>query len=145
MYVDDIKLFSKNEKEMENSHTHSWNIQSGHRDGIWHRKMGHAHHGKWQTTYDWRNGTTKSRQRNKLNQQILGDLGGWHHQTSANERHDPKRISQEKEKTTRGKTLHRNLIKGINTWAVPLVRYCGPFLKWTREELLKKWTKEQEN
>ena len=27
----------------------------------------------------------------------------------------------------------RNLIKGINTWAVPLVRYSGPFLKWTRE------------
>ena len=32
--------------------------------------------------------------------------------------------------------LHsRNLIKGINIWAVLLVRYSGPFLKWTREEL----------
>ena len=29
----------------------------------------------------------------------------------------------------------RNLIKGINTWAVPLVRYSEPFLKWTRKEL----------
>ena len=29
----------------------------------------------------------------------------------------------------------RNLIKGINTWVVPLVRYSGPFLKWTRDEL----------
>ena len=29
----------------------------------------------------------------------------------------------------------RNLIKGINTWDVPLVRYSGPFLKWTRDEL----------
>ena len=29
----------------------------------------------------------------------------------------------------------RNLIKGINTWIVPLVRYSGPFLKWTRDEL----------
>ena len=29
----------------------------------------------------------------------------------------------------------RNLIKGLNTWAVPLVRYSGPFLKWTRDEL----------
>ena len=28
-----------------------------------------------------------------------------------------------------------NLIKGINTWAVPLVRYSGPFLKRTRDEL----------
>ena len=29
----------------------------------------------------------------------------------------------------------RNLIKGMNTWAVPLVRYSGPFLKWTKNEL----------
>ena len=33
------------------------------------------------------------------------------------------------------KLSNRNLIKGINTWAVPLVRYSGPFLKWTRDEL----------
>ena len=33
------------------------------------------------------------------------------------------------------KLSSRNLIKGINTWAVPLVRYSGPFLKWTRDEL----------
>ena len=29
----------------------------------------------------------------------------------------------------------RNVIKGINNWAVPLVRYLGHFLKWTRDEL----------
>ena len=33
------------------------------------------------------------------------------------------------------KLFCRNLIKGINTRAVPLVRYSGPFLKWTRDEL----------
>ena len=33
------------------------------------------------------------------------------------------------------KLSSRNLNKGINTWAVPLVRYSGPFLKWTRDEL----------
>ena len=33
------------------------------------------------------------------------------------------------------KLSRRNLIKRINTWAVPLVRYSGPFLKWTRDEL----------
>ena len=33
------------------------------------------------------------------------------------------------------KLWSRNLIKSINTWAVPLVRYSGPFLKWTRDEL----------
>ena len=29
----------------------------------------------------------------------------------------------------------RTLIKGINTWAVPFIRYLRLFLKWTREEL----------
>ena len=29
----------------------------------------------------------------------------------------------------------RNLIKGINTWYVSLVRYSGSFLKWTRGKL----------
>ena len=33
------------------------------------------------------------------------------------------------------KLSSRNLIKRINTWAVPLVRYSGPFFKWTRDEL----------
>ena len=33
------------------------------------------------------------------------------------------------------KLSSRNLIKRINTWALPLVRYSGPFLKWTRDEL----------
>ena len=33
------------------------------------------------------------------------------------------------------KLSSRNFIKGINTWAVSLVRYSCPFLKWTREEL----------
>ena len=33
------------------------------------------------------------------------------------------------------KLSSRNFIKGINTWAVPLVRYSGPYLKWTRDEL----------
>ena len=29
----------------------------------------------------------------------------------------------------------KNFINGINTYTVPLIRYSGPFLKWTREEL----------
>ena len=38
-------------------------------------------------------------------------------------------------KLLKTKLYSRNLIKGINTWAVLLVRYSGPFLKWIREEL----------
>ena len=33
------------------------------------------------------------------------------------------------------KLSSRILIKGINAWAVSLVRYSRPFLKWTRDEL----------
>ena len=33
------------------------------------------------------------------------------------------------------KLSSRSLIKGINTWAVPLLRYSGPFLKWKKDEL----------
>ena len=33
------------------------------------------------------------------------------------------------------KLSSRNLIKGINTWAIPPIRYSGPFLKWTKNEL----------
>ena len=33
------------------------------------------------------------------------------------------------------KLSSRNLIKRINTWAALFVRYSGPFLKWTRDEL----------
>ena len=38
-------------------------------------------------------------------------------------------------KILKTKLYNRNLIKIIITWAVPLVRYSEPFLKWTREEL----------
>ena len=38
-------------------------------------------------------------------------------------------------KLLKTKLNRRNLIKRINTWAVSLVRYSGPFLKWTRDEL----------
>ena len=62
MYMNDIKLFAKNEKGTGNSNTHSENIESGHRKEIWQRKMSHASNEKRQTTPDGRNGTTKSRQ-----------------------------------------------------------------------------------
>ena len=38
-------------------------------------------------------------------------------------------------KLLKTKLYRRNLIQGINTCAAPLVRYFGPFLKRTREEL----------
>ena len=49
------------QKRIGNSNTDYENITSGHRDGILHRKMCHANKEKRETTYDGRNGTTKSR------------------------------------------------------------------------------------
>ena len=46
-----------------------------------------------------------------------------------------KEYLRRKRKLLETKLSCRNLIEGINTWAVPLVRYSRPFLKWTREEL----------
>ena len=40
-------------------------------------------------------------------------------------------------KLIKTKLSSRNLIKGIDTWAVSLVRYSGPFLKGTIEELMQ--------
>ena len=42
------------------------------------------------------------------------------------------------------KLSSRNLIKGINTWSVHLVRYSGPSSSGP-EMNLNKWIKEQEN
>ena len=99
MYMDDIKLFAKNEKRTGNPNIHSQNIQSRHTDGIWQWKMRSVRHEKWQTTSNWRKRTTKSRQdqnaRRKRDLKILRNLDGWHHQTTRNEKQNSKRISQE--------------------------------------------------
>ena len=47
----------------------------------------------------------------------LGNIKRWHQQTSGDEKTIKKRVSQEND----------------NTWAVPLIRYSGPFLMWTKE------------
>ena len=49
-------------KRIGNPNIGSENIQSGHWDGIWHRKMRHASNEKRETTHYGQNGTTKSRQ-----------------------------------------------------------------------------------
>ena len=45
-----------------------------------------------------------------------------------------KEYSRRTRKLLETKLNSRNFIKGINTCAVPLIRYSGPFLKWTRDE-----------
>ena len=56
-----------------------------------------------------------------------------------------KKIKKEYLKRTRKqletKVFGRNLIKGINTWAAPIVRYSNHFLI-EPENKLNKWTKQ---
>ena len=46
-----------------------------------------------------------------------------------------KNISGELENYPRQNSPAKTSSKGINTWAVTPVKYSGPFLKWTRDEL----------
>ena len=85
------------------------NIQTGHRDGIWHRKMCYANNEERQTIPDRRNGTTKSTKKldrsEKGNLQLLGNIGSWHHQIRGDVRNNKERVSQENQKTTRDKSM----------------------------------------
>ena len=73
---------------------------------------------------------------------MFGETGSWHGQTSWDERNFfflKKSISREQER--KANCYGRGIIKGINTLAVALVRYLGPFLKWTRKNL-NRWNRE---
>ena len=87
--------------------------------------MCHARHEKWKTTYDWRNGNHDKIRTLEENEtyKYLGIL-------------EVDTIKQVRMKdTTRKEYLRktRKLLetklssKGINTWALSLVRYSGPF------------------
>ena len=122
-------------KRIGNPNTESNNIQPRYRNGIWYRKMRHASNEKQEMTNNRRKWTTKSRKiQNALrkgNLQVLENIGSDPIKKVEMKEKNQKRVSQE----NHTKLHSRNLIKGINTWAVPLVRYSGPFLKLTREEL----------
>ena len=69
MYMDELKLYAKNEKELE---TLIQTVRIYSDDGIWHRKMSHAHDEKRKTV----NRTTKLE---KGNVQILWNTGSGYH------------------------------------------------------------------
>ena len=98
--------------------------------------MCHGDKEKREMTNDGSNRTTKSRKnqnaQRKGNLRLFGNIKNRHHQTIRDER---KKLRKKMRKLLETKLHNRNLIKEINTWAVPLVRYPGPFLKRTRREL----------
>ena len=112
MYMDNIKLFAKNEKELETLiqmvriYSQDIGMEFGiEKCAILAMKSGKQHKTEWVEL---------------PNQVVI-------------------RMLREKLRRTRKlleiKLYSRNLVKGRNTWAVPLIRYSGPFFKWTREEL----------
>ena len=126
-------------KKDGNPSTGSKNLQSGYKDGIWHRKMYHANNENQKTSTGRKNRTTKSRKnqnaRRKGNLQVLGNIRNGHSQTCGDEKKIKKEYHRRTRKLFEIKLYSRNLIKGINTLAVPYVRYSGLFLLCTREEL----------
>ena len=139
MYMDDIKLFAKNDKELETLR-HSLRIYSqdiGMEFGIEKcailvMKIGKRH------INDGMELPNQDKIRMLAENETYKYLGILEADTIKQVEMKSK-IQKEYLGRTRKlletKLSRRNLIKGINTWAVSLVRYSGPFLKWIRDEL----------
>ena len=139
MYMDDIKLFAKNEKELETL-IHAVRIYSqdiGMEFGIEKCAMLVMKSGKRHMT-DGIELPNQDRIRT-LEEKETYKYSGILEADTIKQVQMKDTIQKEYVRRTRKlletKLSNRNLIKGINTWAVPLVRYSGPFLKGTREEL----------
>ena len=138
MYMDGIGLFAKMKKKpknkAENSSTRSQNIHTGHRNGIWHRKCPKLVM-KSGILCDKMELPSQDKIRKLGEKETYKYLGILEADTVKQEKMKDK-IKKEYLRRTRKllvtKLCSRNLIKRINTWAVPLVRYLGPLLKWTR-------------
>ena len=132
----DIKLFPKNEKNIGHPNTGNENKQSVYKDGIWYINTSLAYCEKRKATNGRRKGNTNSGKnqnaRRKGNIQVLANIGSGPLQTS-DEADTKEKIIKEYVSGTRNlleiKLYSKNLIKGINIWAVLLARYSGPFLK----------------
>ena len=139
MYMDDIKLFAKNEKEPETL-IHTVRIYSqdlGMEFGIEKCTLRVMKNGKQHLT-DGIELPNHDRIRTLTENETYKYLGILEADTIKQVEMKDK-IQNEYLRRTRKlletKLSSRNLIKGINAWALPLVRYSGPFLKWTRDEL----------
>ena len=136
MYMDDIKLFAKNEKELETL-IHAVRIYSqdiGMEFGREKCAMLVMKSGKRHLT-DGMEQPNQDKIRTlggKETYKHLGILGADTIKQVETKEKIKKEYLRRTRKLLETKLSSRNLIKGINTWAVSLVRYSGPFLKWTR-------------
>ena len=139
MYMDDIKLFAKNKKELETL-IHAVRIYSqdiGMESGKEKCAMLVMKSGKRHMTdgMELPNHDRIRMLEEKETYKYLGILEA----DTIKQLQMKDTIRKEYLRRTRKllvtKLSNRNLIKGKNTWAMLLVRYSGPFLRWTREEL----------
>ena len=139
IYMDDIRLFAKNEKELETL-IHPNRIYSqdiGMQFGIEKCAMLVMKSGKQHMT-DGIELPNHDRIRTLEENETYKYLGILEADTIKQVQMKDtirKEYLRRTRKLLETKLSSRNLIKGINTWAVSLVRYSGPFLKWTWEEL----------
>ena len=136
MYMVDIKLFAKNEKELETL-MYTVRIYIGMEFGIEKCALLVMKSGKRHLT-DGIDLPNQDKIRTLAENDAYKYLGILEADTIKQVQMKNK-IQKEYPRRTRKqletKLSGRNLIKGINTWAVSFVRYSGPFLKWTRDEL----------
>ena len=139
MYMDDFKLFAKNEKDLETL-IHTVRIYSqdiGMEFGIEKctilvMKSGQRHRTEWID------------QSNQKKIRTLGENDAYKYlrileadtmkQVQMKEKLQKEHLRRTR-KLLETKLSCRNLIKGMNFWAVSLVRYSGPFQKWSKDEL----------
>ena len=139
MYMDDIKLFAKNEKELETL-KHAVRIYSqdiGMEYGIGKCAMLVMKTGKRHITDGMElpnHNKIKTLGKNET-YKYYGILEVDTIKQVEMKHKIRKEYFRRTRKLLETKLSSRNLIKEINTSAVPLVRYSGPFLKWTRDEL----------
>ena len=139
MYIDDIKLFAKNEKELETliQTVRIYSQDIGMEFGIDKCTMLVMISGKQHLT-------KRIELSNQEKIRMLGEKETYKYlvilqadtirQVEMKEK-IRKEYLRRTRKLLKTKLYSRNLIKGINTWAVPFVRYLLPFLKWAREDL----------
>ena len=139
MYIDDINLFAKNEKELETL-IHAiriYNQDMGMEFGIEKCAMLVMKSGKRHLT-DGMELPNQDKIKTLAENETYKYLGILETDTIKQVEMKDK-IQKEYLRRTRKlletKLSNRNLIKRINTWAVPLVRYSGSFFKRTRDEL----------
>ena len=124
-------------KRIGNPNTRSKNIQSGHRNGIWHKKCTMLRiKSRKQHIMDRMELPNQDKVRTLGEKEISKYLGILEADTIKQEKmkgKNEKEYFRRTRKLLETKLYSRNFIKGIKAFS--LVRYFGLFLKWTREEL----------